>query len=250
MFVQPFPYNFKKIASSVQWNYGSRSRRANLAAASMARAHVQVNVRLGTVEDAEVLHPMIHTAYRTDASWTSEVELVKGERISLSRLQEQLQDGMDPIFVATMIPTDQVAAPDTCLWTYVWIHTTYTAGHVRFTPQGCHHAQVIGCICAEWAKNHSEMELSDDCCMFGLFAVDPGFQSQGVGSKLMRHAMQHAKSAWGCKHAVLWVIKQRPEILAWYERWGFEWRGERKDFVFPDLKMFDDVEFKVLHKDL
>lgn len=110
--------------------------------------------------------------------------------------------------------------------------------------------QVVGCVCAEWAKNHPDTGLGPESALFGLLAVDPARQSAGIGSKLFAHALEFAKREWGCQQAVLWVIKQRTDILEWYERLGFRWTGELRDFVFPDLAMHDEVEFKVLFKAL
>lgn len=195
-------------------------RRRSVQAMGAAPAQsATVVIRLAERHDAADLHPIIHSAYRTDASWTTEVNLVAGERVSLAQLQRELDSSPDPTFVATV--ADETGK-----------------------------RRVVGCIRAEWAKQNPGMELGDECAMFGLFAVDPAFQSKGVGSQLFRHAMQHAKEEWGCTEAVVWVIKQRAEILAWYERWGFAWDGEVKDFVFPDLKLQDDVEFRVLRKQL
>ena len=144
---------------------------------------------------------------------------MRGERISLPQLKAQLAERRDPIFVAETQSVD---------------------GEVT----------IAGCICAEWARHHPEAGLSEECTMFGLFAVDPEYQSNGIGSRLLQHATRFAKKEWGCKRAVLWVIKQRVEILAWYERLGFEWHGETRDFVFPDLALREDVEFRVLSKHL
>lgn len=187
---------------------------------SAAKATAKVAwVRPGRREDAEALHRIIQQAYRTELSWTTEVNLVKGERISLPQLQAQLAAQKDPIFVA---------------------ETRLESGD----------AAIAGCICAEWAKLHPDVGLSEECTMFGLFAVDPAHQSVGIGTRLLQHAVTFAKEEWGCERAVLWVIKQRTEILAWYERLGFEWHGETRDFVFPELALHDEVEFRVLSKRL
>jgi GNAT superfamily N-acetyltransferase len=186
---------------------------------SAASPKQEILIRKGRSGDAEVLHPLIHAAYRTSQSWTTEVDLVRGERITLPQLREQLSQAVDPIFVAEI------------------------AG-------GTEAGRVVGCVCAEWAKNHPDTGLGPESALFGLLAVDPDKQSAGIGSELFLHALKFAKKEWGCLRAVLWVIKQRGDILAWYERLGFQWTGELKDFVFPDLAMHREVEFKVLVKSL
>ena len=177
-------------------------------------------IRRAQPGDAERLHDIIQSAYRSERSWTTEARLVKGERITLEQLTAQLQPHhTDPIFAATFA----------------------VAGGAE---------EVAGCICAEWAKQHPNLGLSDTCAMLGLFAVAPEHQSQRIGSSLFQHAMQHAKDEWGCSEAVMWVIKQRKELLQWYYRMGFEWHGQKREFVFPDLQLQDDIEFLVLRKSL
>ena len=196
----------------------------------------QVTIRLATPEDAPRLHGIIHAAYRTDQSWTTEENLVGGERIGLHELEALLDDDselaerQDPVFVATLRVTPNADAAG--------------AGTVLADEM------LVGCIQAEWAKHHPDRGLPAACAMFGLFAVDPPHQSKRVGSQLLEHALVHAKGAWGCREAVLWVIKQRQDIVKWYERLGFRWSGKVKPFVFPELTLKDDVEFLVLIKRL
>lgn len=179
-------------------------------------------IRAADPADAPSLHGIIHAAYRTELSWTTEVDLVKGERISLPELQTRLAEPKDPIFVAT----------------------------VDEDSPGSKTPRVVGCICAEWARNYPETGLTDESCLLGLLAVDPELQSRGIGSALFDHAMQYAQHEWKCSRAVLWVIKQRLDIMEWYKRRGFVWTGEVKEFVFPELKLHKDVEFHVLVKEL
>jgi GNAT superfamily N-acetyltransferase len=180
----------------------------------------EVSIRPGKRSDAPRLHELIQEAYRSERSWTTEKHLVRGERIGFDELEAQLTDDeVDPIFVATLP-----------------------------SASGGEEPVVAGCICAEWAKDHPSVGLPPSCSMLGLFAVDPAHQSKRIGTHLFHHAMRHVKQKWGCTEAVLWVIKQRTDILSWYYRMGFRWSGQTKDFVFPELKLHDDIEFKVLIK--
>jgi len=50
------------------------------------------------------------------------------------------------------------------------------------------------------------------------------------------------------------VIRQRPELIAWYERRGYRLTGERRSFPYGDERFGqpnrDDLEFVVLEKTL
>lgn len=86
--------------------------------------------------------------------------------------------------------------------------------------------------------------------MLGLFAVDPAFQSMGVGGSLMTYAEEYVRKEWQCRRIVLWVIEQRGDIMDWYQRCGFVHTGERLPFVMPELALVDGMQFCVLAKDL
>lgn len=202
-----------------------------------------VQIRRGTPEDAETLCDIIHRAYRTDASWTTEVDLVAGQRITVEQLRQQLAAGVDPVFVATL-PGSGAGARAAAE------PSNGDGGSDASAAPAGSSRQVVGCICAEAARNHPDTGLGRGDVLLGLFAVSPDHQSAGVGSRLFAHALQHAQAEMRCSRAVLWVIHTRTELLAWYERLGFAWRGETKPFVFPDLALIDDMHFRVLTKSL
>ena len=84
---------------------------------------------------------------------------------------------------------------------------------------------------------------------FGMFAVSPGAQGLGVGRALILEAAERA-GGWGCREMRMTVIRQRPELIAWYRRLGFEPTGETHPFPYGDERfgrpLRDDLEFVVL----
>jgi uncharacterized protein (TIGR00290 family) len=60
---------------------------------------------------------------------------------------------------------------------------------------------------------------------FGLFAVDPSRQAEGVGRRLMAAARQVALERLGAETLEITVVSGRPELVAWYERLGFSATG-------------------------
>ncbi len=89
---------------------------------------------------------------------------------------------------------------------------------------------------------------------FGMFAVRPAMQAQGLGRSLLAEAERMARDAWGCTCMTMTVIDIRAELIAWYERRGYLRTGERKAFPYGDsrfgLPKRGDLRFELLLKDL
>lgn len=99
-------------------------------------------------------------------------------------------------------------------------------------------------------RNHPALELPDDTALFGLLAVHSDYQSKGVGKTLFAAGVDYAKTVGKCRKGMMFMINKRTELLAWYERLGFVWNGAKRDFVYPDKALQDDIWFKVLEKDI
>ena len=96
-----------------------------------------------------------------------------------------------------------------------------------------------------------ERRAADEAYL-GMFAVRPRLQGRGTGRRLVAHAEQVA-AAWGCTRVVMYVIRQRSELLAWYARLGYLPTGETVPFPYdiPGLHpRRPDLELKVLAKAL
>ncbi len=63
--------------------------------------------------------------------------------------------------------------------------------------------------------------------------IEPAFQSQGIGAKLLDFAVSERKASW------LWVLEYNTRGIAFYERHGFRLTGEKiiEDEWVPLLKM-------------
>lgn len=66
-------------------------------------------------------------------------------------------------------------------------------------------------------------------------AVAPEAQAQGTGRALLLAAEAEAHRR-GCTHLRISVLAARPELLAWYERRGYQRTGEAE--AFPDTLAF------------
>ncbi|MDI3262314.1 GNAT family N-acetyltransferase [Aerosticca soli] len=99
-----------------------------------------------------------------------------------------------------------------------------------------------------------QLEQHDDSAYFGMFAVDPLVQGDGVGSRVLAEAERRAREDWGCRQIGMTVIVQREELIAWYSRRGYRRTGVLKPFPYGDerfgIPLRDDLRFEVLAKDL
>ncbi len=88
---------------------------------------------------------------------------------------------------------------------------------------------------------------------FGLFAVRPGFQGRGIGRAVITEAERRARAA-GASRQRMTVIRQRADLIAWYERLGYVRTGVTEPFPYGDERFgkpkVDDLEFVELVKDL
>lgn len=91
-------------------------------------------------------------------------------------------------------------------------------------------------------------------CYFGMFAVDPARQGGGLGRQVMEHAEELARTRWACTVMEMTVIRQRTDLIAFYERRGYTDTGRRSPFPYGDerfgLPRRDDLEFTLLEKAL
>ena len=89
---------------------------------------------------------------------------------------------------------------------------------------------------------------------FGMFAVRPGRQGGGVGSVVLAEAERVAVHDLGATTLEMTVIRQRTELVAYYERRGWRRTGAARPFPADDVRFGvpqrDDLEFAVLVKPL
>ena len=88
----------------------------------------------------------------------------------------------------------------------------------------------------------------------GMLSVDPALQAAGLGRRLIAAAEEAARSAFGARRMEMTVIRQRAELIAYYERRGYRRTGEERPFPLSDprfgLPRRNDLVFVVLAKPL
>lgn len=94
----------------------------------------------------------------------------------------------------------------------------------------------------------------DGLAYLGVLAVSPMGQGQGVGSALMNLAEAWVAERWNAHSLSMSVINKRAELIAYYERRGYERTGEVEPFPYGDerfgVPLVEDLEFVLLAKPL
>lgn len=87
---------------------------------------------------------------------------------------------------------------------------------------------------------------------FGMFAVVPRLQAQGVGRRVLAEAERRAQNEFGAREMRMTVIDCRDELIAWYQRRGYSRTGEHSPFPYGDERFGqprrDGLRFETLRK--
>jgi ribosomal protein S18 acetylase RimI-like enzyme len=171
-----------------------------------------LTTRPATTADAPVLVALVNSAYRGDSSkagWTTEADLLDGQRIDVETL------------------TETIATPGNVILLHLQDHA----------PVACVH-----------------LERTGEYCYVQMLTVRPTAQGSGLGRQLLEAAERWAIEHWSSRAMHMTVIRQRIELIAWYERHGYSRTGERKPFPYGDERFGvprrGDLEFEVLCKPL
>ena len=102
--------------------------------------------------------------------------------------------------------------------------------------------QLLGCV---------YLETKGQTLYLGMLTVSPDAQNSGIGKQLLASAEQIAYKKQ-CRAITMTVITQRHELIAWYQRRGYQPTGETQPF--PDDPRFgfpkQPLTFVVLKKRL
>lgn len=91
-------------------------------------------------------------------------------------------------------------------------------------------------------------------CHFGMFAVQPPRQRAGLGKAVLAEAERMVRDEWACRAMHMTVITLRTELIAWYERRGYQRTGAVIPFPYGDVHFGipkrDDLQLEILRKPL
>lgn len=105
-------------------------------------------------------------------------------------------------------------------------------------------AEIVGSVCIEWQGAQAHL---------GLFVVKPDLQGQNIGKQLLEFAEQTALEQWAVGKMVMAVISCRYELIAYYQRRGYQRTHVFKEFPLnPELwqPQVVDLRLEILEKSL
>jgi ribosomal protein S18 acetylase RimI-like enzyme len=177
-----------------------------------------IKVRPGVHDDIPALLSLVQSSYRGDASragWTTEADLLDGQRTDEQELDDLLTRPRSVVLVAER-------------------------------PAGAGPAELVACC-------HVERH-EDGAAHLGLFAVRPDRQGDGIGRAVVAEAERWARDELGAREMQMFVIRQRDDLIAWYERLGYRRTGAFEPFPYGDerfgIPRRPDLEFAVIAKQL
>lgn len=178
--------------------------------------------RHATHDDIPALIALVTSAYRGEASkqgWTTEADILDGQRIDADMLQADLAQPQSAILLAE--DAEGLVA------------------------------------CAHIALEASESDDTDAdkrAAYFGMFSVSPTAQGGGIGKQVLSEAERFAREELGCRRMRMTVIDCRDELIAFYERRGYRRTGIKKPFPYGNprygVPKRDDLRFEILEKPL
>ena len=88
----------------------------------------------------------------------------------------------------------------------------------------------------------------------GMLSIEPSRQAGGLGRFMIAAAEAEAVARFGARRMTMTVIRQRAELIAWYERRGYALTGVEEPFPLDDerfgLPRRRDLVFVMLEKAL
>lgn len=175
--------------------------------------------RIAVAKDCEKLVELINGAYRGESGrrgWTTESDLIAGQRIDIEMVQELVSNSDGSIIVVEEM-LDQGPSLRGCV-------------HVRKDAGG------------------------NDRSYFGLLTIEVDQQRRGLGDLLLKNAEDHARTVFSAKVMRMYVISIRDSLISWYEKRGYRPTGETQPFPYGETRfgtpLRDDLQFIVMEKRL
>ena len=176
-----------------------------------------LSFRYATPSDIDAVVDLVQSAYRGErsrAGWTTEADLIDGPRTDAGLIAGIVE--RDDAVILLAIDTDEGR------------------------PVGC--AEI------------SPFNGSGGGAYFGMFAVEPTRQGNGIGGAVLDEIERIARDDWGLDRLVLVVLSLRVDMLDLYMRRGFVPTGEMHRFPYDEPRYGtprrDDLELLEMAKNL
>lgn len=203
---------------------------ANHAISQTDKQPAQPWLRLATLADVDALLALLNLCYRSDLGWTNESALVAGIRTTAAELTSILAQEGQYLFVYPN-RCDRNRSDVNC---NDMDNNDVNINDVNSNdPSGSGNQEtggLLGSILVGFCHTQA-----GDYASIGMFCVHPSIQGQGVGDTLLSaaqtFAQRHLASSSGARICMS-VLSERPELLAYYQRRGYQLTGVSEPF--PD----------------
>lgn len=152
----------------------------------------QLKFRTAQISDIQKLVDLINSAYRHQQgnSWTSEAEIVTGDRINTEQLLQMMADEHFKLFVVEQA------------------------------------REIVACIGLRF--NFSEVEIGTFCIASNMQNQGIGKQVLDFAESYISDKVRLASP--DLKYFVMWVLSVRHELIAYYERRGYRQTGHIESY--------------------
>ena len=173
-----------------------------------------VFLRQAEASDIDALEQLLNRCYRQAEGWTNEADLVGGIRTTKDELLAVINDPKH----------------------YVFIYPKTTTGE----RDGKETGELLGCIAVDIKDDvATNQRAGNQKAYIGMFAVLPELQGLGVGHQILQaaetFAQRHLQSniqapAQNPARLTMSILSHRPELLAYYQRRGYQLNGNSMQF--------------------
>lgn len=173
-----------------------------------------VFLRQAEASDVDALEQLLNRCYRQAEGWTNEADLVGGIRTTKDELLAVINDPKH----------------------YVFIYPKTTTGE----RDGKETGELLGCIAVDIKDDvATNQRAGNQKAYIGMFAVLPELQGLGVGHQILQAAETFAQrhlqsniqaSAQNPARLTMSILSHRPELLAYYQRRGYQLNGNSMPF--------------------
>ena len=176
---------------------------------------MKLSFREAENKDVEQLISLVDSAYRGESSrqgWTTEADLLDGRRTFTEEV------------------VDIIGAPSNKIILVENDSELLASVHIK--------------------KSHSSGKINR--AYLGMFAVSPRHQNKGIGKSVLQYVEKLVADEWKVQEVEMTVIRQRSELIRWYEKLGYRITGEKRDFPYGDVRYGipkrEDLELLVMVK--
>ncbi|WP_289047523.1 GNAT family N-acetyltransferase [uncultured Psychrobacter sp.] len=173
-----------------------------------------VFLRQAEASDVDALEQLLNRCYRQAEGWTNEADLIGGIRTTKDELLAVIADPKH----------------------YVFIYPKTTTGE----RDGKETGELLGCIAVDIKDDvATNQRAGNQKAYIGMFAVLPELQGLGVGHQILqaaetfaqRHLQANTQTpAQNPARLTMSILSHRPELLAYYQRRGYQLNGNSMPF--------------------